>query len=362
MLLEPFYNPEKSYEENYKQGPFGAFANGEVLKDEGEPKFEIFGRKVYTPFGVPAGPLVNGKFMRAAFEKGFDICVYKTVRTRMKKSNEWPNVVPVEIEGDLTIEKMRKGLVAKKEFTEPLAITNSFGNPSFEPKIWQEDIRNLMKWVNERKGQVVCGMIEGTRWDANFTEQDFLNDWVLAARLMNETGVHVIEANFSCPNEGDRVNRLLCFDVEQSLNIINAMKKEIESTPLVIKLPYVESENELRNMILKLGGVVDGFSAINTMPSNIYDEEGNQALPGGPWRLKSGVCGAPVKWAGLEMTKRLKKLREEFGYKYTIIGVGGVTTADDFFEYRDAGADAVMSATGAMWNPYLANEIKEKLR
>ena len=179
---------------------------------------------------------------------------------------------------------------------------------------------------------------------------------------MNETGVHVIEANFSCPNEGDRVNRLLCFDVEQSLNIINAMKKEIESTPLVIKLPYVESENELRNMILKLGGVVDGFSAINTMPSNIYDEEGNQALPGGPWRLKSGVCGAPVKWAGLEMTKRLKKLREEFGYKYTIIGVGGVTTADDFFEYRDAGADAVMSATGAMWNPYLANEIKEKLR
>src|SRR3989338_2829999 len=178
MLLEPFYNPEKSYEENYKQGPFGAFANGEVLKDEGEPKFEIFGRKVYTPFGVPAGPLVNGKFMRAAFEKGFDICVYKTVRTRMKKSNEWPNVVPVEIEGDLTIEKMRKGLVAKKEFTEPLAITNSFGNPSFEPKIWQEDIRNLMKWVNERKGQVVCGMIEGTRWDANFTEQDFLNDWV----------------------------------------------------------------------------------------------------------------------------------------------------------------------------------------
>ena len=25
----------------------------------------------------------------------------------------------------------------------------------------------------------------------------------------------------------------------------------------------------------------------------------------------------------------------------------------------DAGADVVMSATGAMWNPYLAKEIKE---
>lgn len=35
---------------------------------------------------------------------------------------------------------------------------------------------------------------------------------------------------------------------------------------------------------------------------------------------------------------------------------------DDFFEYQKAGANFVMSATGAMWNPYLAREIKEKLR
>ncbi len=31
---------------------------------------------------------------------------------------------------------------------------------------------------------------------------------------------------------------------------------------------------------------------------------------------------------------------------------------EDYFEYRSVGADAVMSATGAMWNPYLAQEIK----
>ena len=361
-MLTPFYDPNKSYEENYEQGPFGVFADGEIFKDEGEPKFMVFGRKVYSPFGIPAGPLVNGKFIQAAFEKGFDICVYKTVRTHVKKSNEWPNVLPVNIEGDLTMEKARQGLVAKKEFTEPLAITNSFGNPSYDPTVWQADILRLMKWTNEHKGKIACGMIEGTRWEDNFTEEDFLNDWVLAARLMNETKIHVIEANFSCPNEGDKVKRLLCFDVPQSLRIAEAIKKEIGNTPLVIKIPYFESETELREMVEKLGSIVDGFSSINTIPSAIYDEKGNQALPGGPWRLKSGVCGAPIKWAGLDMVKKLKKLREELGYSYTIIGVGGVMTADDFFEYRDAGADVVMSATGAMWNPYLAKEIKEKLR
>ena len=62
------------------------------------------------------------------------------------------------------------------------------------------------------------------------------------------------------------------------------------------------------------------------------------------------------------MAARLKKLREEFGYPYTIIGVGGVMNANDFFEYKKAGANVVMSATGAMWNPYLAKDIKERLR
>ncbi len=365
MLLKPFYDPEKSYEENYKQGPFGVFADGEVVQTVQSStlhSYEFLGFKVNSPFGIPAGPLINSKFMRAAFGKGFDICVYKTVRTRVKKSNEWPNILPVKIEGDLTIEKAKKGLITKKEFTEPLAITNSFGNPCFDPKIWQADIVDLINWAKSREGQVVCGMIEGTRWDENFTEQDFLNDWVLAARLMKETGVHVIEANFSCPNEGDKVKGLLCFDIEQSLRIAEAMKKEVGDAPLVIKIPYFENETELRSMVEKMGNVVDGFSAINTIPAAIYDEEGNQALPGGSWRLKSGVCGVPIKWAGLDMVRRLKKLRKEFGYKYTIIGVGGVTTVDDFFEYRDAGADIVMSATGAMWNPYLAQEIKEKLR
>ena len=60
------------------------------------------------------------------------------------------------------------------------------------------------------------------------------------------------------------------------------------------------------------------------------------------------------------MVHRLKALRDELGMKYGIVGVGGVTTPADYFEYRAAGADIVMSATGAMWNPRLAMEIKKE--
>jgi dihydroorotate dehydrogenase len=358
MLRAPFFDPAKTYYENWEQGPFNDFADGVVLP-VGEPRFDYLGYKLSYPLGIAAGPLLNAKFVRAALEKGYDVPVYKTVRTRQKECNEWPNVLPVAVEGDLTLRKAEKGLTVKKEYVEPLAITNSFGNPSYPVDVWQKDIMELMAFVKDRAGQIVCGMIEGTRWEAGASEEDFVNDWVLAARLMKETGVHAIEANFSCPNEGDRVKRLLCYDADMSGRIAKAIKTEIGSLPLVIKISYFENEDELRDVVQKCGPSVQGIAAINTIPSAVYDEVGNQALPGGPWRLKSGICGSPIKWAGLGMARRLKKLREEFGMRYDIVGVGGVTVPADFKEYRDAGADVVMAATGAMWNPYLAKEIKE---
>jgi dihydroorotate dehydrogenase (NAD+) catalytic subunit len=357
MLKTPFFDPKKTYYENWEQGPFGDFEDGVVLPI-GEPRFEYLGYKISYPLGIAAGPLLNGKFVKAALEKGYDVPVYKTVRTRQKECNEWPNVLPVAVEGELTLEQAAKGLTIKPDYSEPLAITNSFGNPSYPPEVWQKDIRDLMAYAKTRSGQIVCGMIEGTRWDANATEQDFIEDWVLAARMMKETGVHAIEANFSCPNEGDRVKKLLCYDAEMSGKIARAIKAEIGDLPLVIKISYFESEEELREVVKENGPVVQGIAAINTIPAAVYKEDGSQALPGGPWRLKSGICGAPIKWAGVEMVKRLKALREEFAMRYDIVGVGGVTVPSDFKEYRDVGADLVMTATAAMWNPGLAQEIK----
>ena len=145
----------------------------------------------------------------------------------------------------------------------------------------------------------------------------------------------------------------------RSVEVVKAIKSEIKDTPLIVKVSFYKNEKLLRNFVKEVGALVQGISAINTIFSEIVDEKGGEALPG---RTHSGVCGHAIKWAGLDMVRRLKKLREEFGYSYTIIGVGGVMNAEDFFEYREAGADIVMSATGAMWNPYLAKEIKERLR
>ena len=68
MLYIPFYDPEKTYEENFEKGPFGIFANGERLqidsdKSSDQPRYDFLGFKVNLPFGIEAGPLINGKFI-----------------------------------------------------------------------------------------------------------------------------------------------------------------------------------------------------------------------------------------------------------------------------------------------------------
>jgi dihydroorotate dehydrogenase len=349
MSSEPFYDPAKSYLDNFEHGPFGLFADTTPTSPTSKPKHQFLGHPVFAPFGIPAGPLINGKFVKAALDKGFDIPVYKTVRTHKYECHPWPNVLAVKVEGDLVPDRT---LIANHNYEEPLSITNSFGVPSFDPEFWQRDMADAAAYAGP--GQVVVGSFQGTLPKGGGAAS-YLEDFVLGARLVKETGVKIIEVNLSCPNEGTA--NLLCFDIQRSRQVVEAIKDEIGSVPLVIKMAYYKDDHRLEEFVREVGNAVDGISAINTISAVILDEDGKQALPG-EGRLRSGVCGSAVKWAGLAMTSRLARLRGELGMKFTIVGVGGVGNAAAFDEYRRAGADAVMSATSAMWNPMLAEEIK----
>lgn len=353
MLETPFYDPNKSYEENFEEGPFGAFSDGRRFQRSVEPEAEFLGVKVWQPFGIPAGPLLNGEFVAAAFAMGFDVNVFKTVRTREYGCHPWPNVLGVEVAGKLSFRKAQGKLVARNKYKQPLSITNSFGVPSPDPDFWQEDMAKAVKAVG--KGQVMVGSFQGTKKEGG-NAGDLIADYVLGAKLVKEAGARILEANLSCPNEGTA--DLLCFDTARVVEIATRIKDEIGETPLLLKLAYFKDQEHLRDYVKRVGKIADGFSVINTIAAEIVDEGGKQALPG-EGRLRSGVCGAAIKWAGLEMVERIVKLRDEFDLDLTVVGVGGVTVAGDYGEYRRAGADCVMSATGAMWNPYLAQEIWE---
>ena len=353
-----FYDPLKSYEDNYVQGPFVDVTNKKEIRDPlAPPQFNYLGQKVNLPFGIPAGPLLNSNYIKAAFNNGYDIAVYKTVRSESYPSHPFPNVLGVHIEGDLTLERAKEPILADTNYTKPISITNSFGVPSKDPSVWQEDVQKAMTYVGE--GQVLVLSFMGTV-KKNQTEKEFISDFVLAAQLAHETGALILEGNLSCPNIGNE--GLVCYNLNITRRIVNAVREKIGSTPLIWKVGYYESDVQLSELAKIAHETNSSLSVINTMPGIIIDSHGKQALPGSPARLRSGVCGASIKWAGIDMVKRLHNIRMLKGYNFTIDGVGGVISPEDYFDYKDAGADGVFSATGAMWNVNLAHEIKQEVK
>ncbi len=361
LVSQPIYDPAKSYEENFNDGPFGEFVDPEIYQNQGEPKYTFLGYPVHEPFGIPAGPLLHGRYVTAAFAKGFDVVCYKTQRSTQFDCNSFPNVLYVDVDGDLTLEKAREPLVGRQStdaHPHKLTITNSFGNPSKGPQFWVPDVKQALD--AQAEGQILIKSVVGTIKDG-FSSEDYYDDFAEAAKMAADAGVKAIEVNLSCPNVASE--GVLCYTPQAVAEICRRVKQQIGEVPLIAKLGYFSAaQNDLLETIVReMVPYVGAISSINTIAAPVVNEHGEQALPG-EGRLKSGMCGASIKWAGLDMVKRLDGIRKRDNLKYEIIGVGGVMTPSDYQEYRSLGADCVMSATGAMWNPNLAIEIKQSTR
>ena len=370
--IQPMYDVNRTYEENYRNGPFGDFA--QVLERSADAQLtqatsargcnvtptQFLGSTLRLPFGIPAGPLLNAKFTTAAFRMGFDMAVYKTVRSRFWPCNPFPNVLsvhPSSSDGflDPLGDELQRGVRADEHYRRPVSISNSFGVPSRDPDEWQPDMQAAIQQASP--GQLLIPSFQGSRVEGMDTD-DYVADHVRTAELVAETGASLMEMNTSCPNEG--LGSLLCDDPHLVARITEEVKSRIGDMPLIIKLGYIHTETALETMVREnVGrGTVQGFTAINTIPARLVNAQGAQALPGAGGE-SSGVCGHAIRQAGLDMVRRLGALRTREGLDYVITGVGGVASYDDYREYRQAGADTVMSATGAMFNPRLARQIAE---
>ncbi len=355
-LQATIFDPAKTFDDNVDHGPFGGSID-QPYQNPGEPKYSFLGHKLYSPFGIGAGSLPSSHHVKYAFDKGFDVVCYKTQRSVPFTVNEFPNVVYLELDGDLTLDRAKQPLVGHLSTDKPLeklTVTNSFGNPSRGPDFWIEDMKQAV--AAQGKGQLLISSVVGTI-QPGFSQDDYYDDFAKTAELAKSAGVSVIEVNLSCPNVANE--GVVCYTPEAVISINRKIKDKIGETPLVAKIGYFSPEQQemLENIVLENAPYVAAYSAINTIQAAVVDEQGKQLLPG-EGRLKSGVCGAGIKWAGLDMVKRLDALRKKHNLSYEIIGIGGVATPADFKHYRENGADVVQSVTAAMWNDNLASEIK----
>lgn len=350
----PIYDISKSYIENAQ---FGPFFDGEIPKRDVPPQREwinFLGFPLASRIGVPAGPLLNSKWIKLAADLGYDLVCYKTIRSIEHAGHANPNMIYIDQRTPFEMDKLPESVYALEQppqDIDQIGVTNSFGMPSRSHLYLSKDIPLANQLL--RPGQLMMVSVVGTP-----SLGDFYRDFAYTAEFAKDCGAKIIEANFSCPNvttgEGDIAN-----DPSAVYALASEIIDVIGSTPLVLKVGYYADKNKLRDVLYQAARAgVRAISGINTISTRVLDHSEKPAL--GPNRDKSGICGTPIREAALDFTRSARAIIDKERLGMQLLACGGIMKPEHFTQFLNAGADIVQTATGMMWDPYLATRYHQE--
>jgi dihydroorotate dehydrogenase len=347
----PRYDAGQTYDWNYANAPDPpAVEVPPLAAPRTGASWEFCGLKVGSPLGVPAGPLLNGKWVRYYAVLGFDVLTYKTVRSRERACYPMPNLVPVEV-GRMTGDERQVPAVGKMHGTWAV----SFGMPSKAPEVWRADVEATRGKLSRDKVLVVSVVAsEQPGWKLD----DLANDYALCARWAVESGADAVETNFSCPNVTSCDGQLYQHPRDAAY-CAERVRAAIGRRPLIIKIGHLRGAEEAEALVEALAPHVDALAMTNSVAATVRDDDGTLLFDGAP----RGICGAAILDASVAQTKLVtqvvvKRYLAGGGKPLKLIGVGGATTADDVRRYLVAGAESVHLATAAMVDPTVAIKIR----
>ena len=337
----PIYDINKTYLENVEGGPF---FDGPLPKRTMPPQeawIDFLGHPVASRLSVPAGPLLTSKWTQLAGALGFDIVVYKTIRSRPHPAHPLPNMIYVDVDNAPPAQE----IATPQKKLSHLGVTNSFGMPSMSSAFLQDDIARAGETLSP--GQVLVVSVVGTPRP----NENFFDDFVHTAQIALEAGAKIIEANFSCPNVATK-DGILYNNPETVFELASDIVAAISPTPLIIKVGTFKDDNCMRKVFCAAAKAgVRAISGINTVSMPVVNKSGKPAL--GEKRMTSGICGGPIRQQALAFTKKARAIIAEEKLELTLLAGGGILEPDHFDNFFEAGADIAWTATGMMWDPYL---------
>ena len=173
-----------------------------------------------------------------------------------------------------------------------------------------------------------------------------VSDYERIVERLSETDVDMIELNISCPNvkSGGMAFGVLPESVEE----VTAAAKKHCRKPLMIKLsPNVA--NIADNARAAEAGGADAVSLINTLTGMAVDLQTRRPVLG---NVTGGMSGPCVKPVALRMVRQVCK-----AVSLPVVGMGGITTAEDALEFILCGATAVEVGTANISDPLAAYKI-----
>lgn len=215
---------------------------------------------------------------------------------------------------------------------------NSVGlqNPGVE-KVVSEELPKMKKVFHKKVMANVSGFS--------------IDDYVYTCRRLDECDeVGWLEVNISCPNvHGGGMS--FGTSPESAAEVTSAVKKAVKK-PVIIKLsPNVTDIASIAKACEDAGA--DGLSLINTLLAMRIDLRTKKPILK---NVTGGLSGPAIFPVALRMVYQTAK-----AVNIPIVGMGGISSAEDVVEMMLAGAAAVEVGAENLVNPYACKDIIEDL-
>lgn len=185
--------------------------------------------------------------------------------------------------------------------------------------------------IAKKEGNIIIANVAGAT----------LEDYKQAVEKLDNTDVDIIELNISCPNvkQGGASWGITCDGAASVTKTVRAVTKK----PLMVKLtPNVTNITDIAKAVEAEGA--DAVSLINTLLGMRIDIKTRRPI------LKNnvgGFSGPAVFPVAVRMVWQVAN-----AVNIDVVGMGGITTADDAVEMMMAGAKAVQMGTAIFTDPY----------
>ncbi|MDR1066574.1 MAG: dihydroorotate dehydrogenase [Clostridiales bacterium] len=176
-----------------------------------------------------------------------------------------------------------------------------------------------------------------------------VDEYAAAARMISEAGgADMLEVNISCPNIQDG-GMAFGSDPAAAARVIKAVR-ETTRLPVIAKLsPNVTDITEIAKAAESEGA--DCISLINTVLGMKIDVKTKKPVLG---NVFGGLSGPAIKPIAVRMVWQTAR-----AVSAPIIGMGGVSDAEDAIEFLLAGASLVAVGSANFFNPTVTVEIIE---
>ena len=176
-----------------------------------------------------------------------------------------------------------------------------------------------------------------------------VEEYAQGAALLNESEVDMIELNISCPNV-KAGGMTFGLDPRAAASVVGPVRRALTRKPLMVKLsPNAPDLVAVANACVNAGA--DALSLVNTFKAMAIDIQNRRPVFD---NISAGLSGPAVKPIALRMVWELRD-----AVTVPVVGLGGISCADDALEFLMAGAAAVQVGSATFSHPMTMLEIIE---